>query len=207
MAYATLHDRLRGPIADALKKELGIKNLHALPRIEKVIVNVGINRSNMEGKEMQELIQESLMKITGQKPIVRPSRKAISNFKIRKGLIVGSMVTLRGKQMEAFLDRLISYVLPRIRDFRGLPTKLDGHGNYAIGLRDHSVFPEIPAGDVAKTFGMQIQITTTAKNDEQARALLKQIGMPFRPDRSTSLTVAPSALKGGRKTADSPSAA
>ncbi len=183
MAYASLHDRLRGPIAEALKKDLGIKNVHALPRVEKVIVNVGINRSKMEGKDVQETINDVLMKITGQKPIFRPARKAISNFKIRKGLVVGAMVTLRGKQMEAFLDRFVSYVLPRIRDFRGIPAKFDGQGNYALGLKDHSVFPEIPAADVTKTFGMQIQVTTTAKNDEEARALLKQIGFPFRTDR------------------------
>lgn len=183
MAYSSLHDRLRGPIAKALQEELKIENMHALPRLQKVIVNVGINRSTMEGKDVQETITDALMKITGQKPILRPARKAISNFKIRKGLVVGAMVTLRGKRMEAFLDRLVSYVLPRIRDFRGLPAKLDGHGNYALGLKDHSVFPEIPAGDVTKSFGMQIQITTTAGNDEAAKVLLKHIGMPLKPER------------------------
>lgn len=185
MAYATLHDRLRGPIADALKKELSITNVNALPKMTKVIVNVGINRSKMEGKEVIEFITDALQRITGQKPVLRESKKAISNFKIRKGLVVGAMVTLRGKKMEEFVDRLVSYVLPRIRDFRGLPTKLDGHGNYAIGLTDHSVFPEIPNMDIQKTFGLQIQITTNAKNDEEAKALLKQIGVPFRPDRKT----------------------
>lgn len=183
--YDTLHDRLRGPIASALKKELGIENVHALPRLTKVTVNVGINRSKMEGKEMLEYVNESLMKITGQKPVQRLSKKAISNFKIRKGLVVGSMVTLRGKRMEAFIDRLVSYVLPRIRDFRGLPTKLDGNGNYAIGLKEHTMFPEIPNADLQKTFGLQIQITTSAQNDEQAKALLKQIGIPFRPSRQS----------------------
>src|SRR3989344_2957017 len=183
MTYSSLHARLRGPIAKALKEELKIDNVHALPRLEKIIVNVGINRAKMEGKEMQEYIGESLALITGQKPVFRVSRMAISNFKIRKGLVVGAMVTLRGRKMEEFLDRLVSYVLPRIRDFRGLPIKMDGQGNYAIGLRDHTVFPEIPNADVQKTFGMQIQITTTAKDDKSARALLKQIGMPFRPDK------------------------
>ncbi len=183
MAYATLHDRLRGPIADALKKELGIKNLHALPHLQKVIVNVGINRSQMEGKDVQDFISDALQKITGQRPVFRPARKAISNFKIRQGLIVGAMVTLRGKHMEAFLDRLISYVLPRIRDFRGIPSKFDGQGNYALGLKDHTVFPEIPSIDITRTFGMQIQVTTSAKNDEQAKALLKAIGFPFRTGR------------------------
>ena len=180
MTYLSLHDRLRGPIRKALREELGVKNVHALPRIEKVIVNVGINRSKMEGKEMQEFIGDALQKITGQRPVFRQSRQAISNFKIRKGLVVGAMVTLRGQRMEAFLDRLISYVLPRIRDFRGLPAKMDGHGNYAIGLKDQTVFPEMPASDVQKSFGMQIQLTTTARTDKEALALLKHIGFPFR---------------------------
>lgn len=185
MSYQSLHDRLRGPIAKALKEELKVTNVHALPRLEKVIVNVGINRANMEGKDIQEFIADSLQKITGQKAVFRESRKAISNFKIRKGLTVGAMVTLRGRRMEEFVDRLVSYVLPRIRDFRGLPTKLDGKGNYAIGLRDHTVFPEIPNADLQKTFGLQIQVKTTAENDDQARALLKQIGFPFRPERKS----------------------
>lgn len=183
MAYDTLHDRLRGPIRKTLQDELKIKNVHALPRLQKVVVNVGINRTKMEGKEMQEFIVDALQRITGQKPVLRATRKSISNFKITKGRIVGAVVTLRGRQMEEFLDRLVSYVLPRIRDFRGLPTKLDGQGNYAIGLKDQTVFPELPNADLQRTFGLQIQITTTAKNDEEARLLLKQIGMPFRPDR------------------------
>lgn len=183
MKYDTLHDRLRGPIAEALKKELKIENLHALPKLQKVIVNVGINKTKMDSKELHEYIMDILQRITGQKAIFRTTNKAISNFKTREGLVVGAMVTLRGRQMEAFLDRLISYILPRIRDFRGLPTKLDGRGNYAIGLKDHTIFPEVPTADTTKIFGMQIQITTTAKNDEQGRALLKLIGMPFIPAR------------------------
>lgn len=188
MSYATLHDRLRGPIADKLKSELGIKNKHALPRMTKVIVNVGINRSTMEGKEMLEYVTDSLKRITGQKPVQRLSKKAISNFKIRKGLVVGTMVTLRGKKMEEFVDRLVSYVLPRIRDFRGLPTKLDGKGNYAIGLKEITMFPEIPSTDLQRSFGLQIQITTNAGNDDAARLLLKEIGIPFRPNRKDDPT-------------------
>ncbi len=184
MSYDTLHDRLRGSIRKNLSEELKIKNVHALPRLQKVIVNVGINRAKMEGKEMQEYVIDSLQRITGQKPVLRASRMAISNFKIREGQIVGAMVTLRGRQMEEFIDRLVSYVLPRIRDFRGLPTKLDGHGNYAIGLKDQTVFPEIPSADLQKGFGLQIQITTTATTDDEAKALLKQIGLPFREKKS-----------------------
>ncbi len=183
MAYDTLHDRLRGPIAKALQKELGDSNIHALPRLDKIVVNVGINKTKMDSKEIHEYVADCLKRITGQKSVFRLAKKAISNFKTREGLVVGAMVTLRGRRMEEFLDRLVSYILPRIRDFRGLPTKLDGHGNYAIGLKDHTIFPEVPNSDVARTFGLQIQITTTAGTDERGRALLKQIGMPFIRDR------------------------
>lgn len=185
MAYETLHKRLRGSIVANLKKDLGIKNPNALPRLEKVVVNVGINKSKMDSKETQEYVSDCLAIITGQRPVKTKTRKAISNFKTREGMVVGTMVTLRGKQMEEFLDRLLSYSLPRIRDFRGLPTKLDGHGNYSIGIRDHSIFPEVPAPDAKQIFGLQIQLTTTAKNDKEAMALLKQIGMPFRPEKKS----------------------
>lgn len=184
--YASLHERLRGPILQALQKELGIKNVHAVPRIRKVVVNVGINKTKMDSKEMHEYITDTLKRITGQKPVLRVARQSISNFKTREGGTVGAMVTLRGKRMEEFLDRLISYVLPRIRDFRGLPGKLDGQGNYAIGLRDHTIFPEVPPSEAGKIFGMQIQITTTAGSDEKGRAFLKQIGMPFMPEKKSS---------------------
>ena len=182
--YESLHERLRGPIVEALKKELKVTNVHALPRITKVTVNVGINRSKMESKEMQEYIGQCLGKMTGQKAVYTRSRKAISNFKIRQGLIVGAVVTLHGRKMEEFLDRFLSYVLPRIRDFRGVTSKLDGHGNYAIGLRDHSIFPEVPPPDAGRIFGVQIQFTTNAKDDDSGRALLKAMGVPFRPSRT-----------------------
>ncbi len=129
------------------------------------------------------------MKITGQKPVFTRARKAISNFKTREGLIVGCCVTLRGRSMEEFLDRLVSYAIPRIRDFRGLPGKLDGHGNYSVGLKDHSIFPEVPAPEAKQIFGLQIVITTTAKTDEQAMALLRQIGMPIKIEKEKSLNV------------------
>lgn len=184
--YATLHDRLRGPIREALKEQLKISNIHALPKIEKVIVNVGINKSKMDSKELHAYIGESLGIITGLKPVYTKARIAISNFKTRQGLVVGAKVTLRGKRMEEFLDRLLSTALPRIRDFRGLPTRLDGQGNYAIGLKDHSIFPEIAPPEPSKIFGMQIQISTNAKNDAAAMALLKLIGMPFKPSSKRS---------------------
>ena len=193
MSYVSLHDRLRGDIAEHLKKELKISNRHALPQLKKVIVNVGINRSKMEGKEMQEFISETLKKITGQKAVFRITRKAISNFKTREGLIVGAMVTLRGKRMEAFADRLISYVLPRIRDFRGLPAKMDGHGNYAIGLKDHTIFPELGTVDAGKIFGLQIQFTISGGQDDHSKALLTAMGMPFIRSKKAGSDVAQSA--------------
>lgn len=172
--------------------------------MQKIVVNVGINKTKMDSKEMHEFVADVLKRITGQKPIFRGARIAISNFKTRKGLVVGAMVTLRGKRMEEFFDRLISYVLPRIRDFRGLPSKLDGRGNYAIGLRDHTIFPEAPGADAGKIFGMQIQITTTAGSDDRGMALLKQMGMPFMPERAKSTAVIRQNVDSKPKTSDTP---
>lgn len=183
MAYVTLHERLTKDIPAALQKDLGISNPHALPRIEKVVVSTGINKSKMDSKETRAYIEEMLGLITGQKPVPTKAKKAISNFKTRTGMVVGSMVTLRGPQMEQFLDRLLSYAIPRIRDFRGLSTKFDGNGNYSIGIKDHSIFPEVPLPDANQIFGLQIQITTTTQNDVEARALLRALGVPFRPEK------------------------
>lgn len=178
--FVPLHTRLRKDISKALKAELQEDNVHALPRITKVIVNIGLSQKKYSSKDIQQFIAESLAVITGQKPSIRKSRKSISNFNIRENMIVGMCTTLRGKNMEYFLDRLIHYALPRIRDFRGLPMKLDGHGNFSIGLTDQSVFPELQAPEANKIFGMQVQITTNAGTDERGLALLKQIGMPFK---------------------------
>ena len=180
MKFASLHDRLRGPIADNLKKRLSKPNLLSLPRLEKVTVNVGINKGRMDSKEMHEYVEESLKKITGQKSVFRTARIAVSNFKIREGSIVGAQVTLRGKQMEMFLDRLLHVALPRVCDFRGVKTNLDGHGNYSIGLKEHTIFPEVPPPEASKVFGLQITITTTADSDEEAMVLFEEMGMPFR---------------------------
>lgn len=180
MPYTPLAKRLKTDIAEALKRELKTDNLHALPRITKVTLNVGLNQGKYSAKDMQQFIADSIATIAGQRPAVRRAKKSISNFNIRENLIVGMQVTLRGKQMYQFLDRLIHYALPRIRDFRGLNSKLDGRGNYAIGITDQSIFPELPAPDAHKIFGMQVQITTTAGTDERGLALLKQIGIPFR---------------------------
>jgi len=211
MAYASLHQRLTGSIPTALEKELGIKNRNALPRIEKVMVNTGINKSKMDSKEIHEYVAKSLALITGQKPVYTKARKAISNFKTREGLTVGAMVTLRGKHMEEFLDRLLSYALPRIRDFRGLSTKLDGKGNYSIGIKDHTIFPEVPPVDAKQIFGLQITICTTADNDKDALALLRQLGVPFRPDSAKAPPGKPDSARSAtpgkpEKSAPSPSA-
>lgn len=180
MAFLSLHDRLRGPIAAVLKERLKKTNMLALPRIQKVTVSVGINKAKMDSKEMHEYIAEMLKLITGQKPVFRLAKKAVSNFKIREGSVVGAQVTLRGKRMEAFLDKLLHVALPRVRDFRGVSPSLDGHGNYSIGLREHTVFPEVPPAESAKIFGLEITMTTSAETDDEGRALLEAMKMPFR---------------------------
>ena len=180
MKFVPLQKRLKTDIAEALKTELKVKNVHALPKITKVIVNTGLSQKTYSAKDIQQFILESLGTITGQKPAIRRAKKSISDFNIRENMIVAMMVTLRGKRMYYFLDRLINYALPRIRDFRGYPAKLDGRGNFSIGIVDQSIFPELPAPEANKIFGMQIQITTNAGTDERGLALLRQIGFPFR---------------------------
>ena len=185
MKFQSLQNRLAGPIAKSLKEKLGRDNLFSLPRISKVTVNVGINKTKMDSKEMHEYIEESLKQITGQKPVFRASRLSISNFKTREGSIVGAMVTLRGKNMMRFLDKLIHVALPRVRDFRGLNVHFDGHGNYSIGIREHTVFPEVPPPEASKVFGLQVTITTTTDSDEEAEVFLREIGVPFRRKEKT----------------------
>lgn len=175
-----------GDVTLALKRDLKVENVNALPKITKVIVNVGLNQKKYSAKDIQQYISDALATITSQRPSVRRSRLSISNFNIRQKLIVGMAVTLRGKRMYNFLDRVIHYALPRIRDFRGLTPKLDGQGNYAIGIIDHTIFPEVPPPDVNKIFGMQIQITTNARTDARGLALLKLIGVPFRRPSKTA---------------------
>jgi large subunit ribosomal protein L5 len=180
MKFVPLQQRLKTDIADSLKRDLKVTNVNALPHLKKVIINVGLSQKKYSSKDIQAFIAEQLAIITGQKAAVRKSRMSISNFNIRENMVVGMIVTLRGKQMYYFLDRLIRYVLPRIRDFRGVPAKMDGRGNYALGIVDQSIFPELPPPEANKIFGMQIQITTDAGTDERGMALLKHIGMPFR---------------------------
>ena len=187
MKYVPLKKRLKTDIAEKLKTELKVSNVHALPKITKVLVNVGLNQKKYSSKEMQQFISDSVTTITGQRPALRKSKKSISDFNIREGMVVGMTVTLRGKTMEYFLDRLIHYALPRIRDFRGLSPKLDGRGNYSIGIVDQSIFPELPAPEANKIFGMQVQITTNAETDTRGAALLRNVGLPFkRPAQKSS---------------------
>jgi large subunit ribosomal protein L5 len=162
-----------------LQDEFGIKNPMAVPKVEKVVLNMGVGEAIQNAKILDTAVEE-LATITGQKPVVTKAKKSIASFKLREGQSIGTMVTLRGDKMYEFLDRLINIALPRVRDFRGVPTKsFDGRGNYTLGVRDHLIFPEIDAGKVDKAKGMNITIVTTAKNDEQARFLLRELGMPF----------------------------
>ncbi|QDT54419.1 50S ribosomal protein L5 [Caulifigura coniformis] len=175
-------DRYRSEIAPQLSKELGRTNPHAVPKLVKVVVNMGVGKAVQDPKILEECV-EHLSMITGQKPVITRSRKSISQFKLREGMQIGACVTLRGHRMYEFLDRLINLVLPRVRDFRGInPKAFDGRGNYSLGLTDQVVFPEIQADKVKHLQGMNIAVVTTATNDEEGRALLTAIGMPFKRD-------------------------
>ena len=162
-----------------LQDEFGIKNPMAVPKVEKVVLNMGVGEAIQNIKVHDNAVDE-LATITGQKPVVTKAKKSIASFKLREGQSIGTRVTLRGEKMYEFLDRLINIALPRVRDFRGVPTKsFDGRGNYTLGIRDHVIFPEIHVAKIDKSKGMNITIVTTAKNDEQARFLLRELGMPF----------------------------
>ena len=175
-----LKERFNKEIAPALQKELQLKNPMAVPRLHKIVVNMGIGEATQNPKLLDPAANE-LSQITGQKPIITKAKKSIAQFKVREGQSIGAMVTLRGDHMYEFLDRLINVVLPRVRDFRGVSTKsFDGRGNYTMGLRDQLIFPEIDYAKVDKLKGMNVTIVTTAQDDNSARALLRHFGMPFR---------------------------
>lgn len=177
---ARLRDKYKNEIAPALAKEFDIKNPMAIPRLEKVVVNMGLGEASSNAKIL-DVAAEELKAIAGQKPVITKAKKSIAAFKLRQGMNIGSMVTLRGERMYEFLDRLISVALPRVRDFRGVSAKaFDGRGNYTLGVREQLIFPEIDFNKVDKTRGMNISIVTTAETDDQARSLLKALGMPFR---------------------------
>jgi large subunit ribosomal protein L5 len=182
MAKSRLHERYVREIAPALQKELGVKNPMAVPRVHKVVINMGVGEATQNAKVLDPAVNE-LGQITGQKPVVTRAKKSIAAFKVREGQAIGAMVTLRGDRMYEFLDRLINVALPRVRDFRGVSGKsFDGRGNYTLGVKDQLIFPEIDYAKVEKTKGMNVTIVTTAKDDNQARTLLRHLGMPFRQD-------------------------
>jgi large subunit ribosomal protein L5 len=179
-APARLKVKYNGEIRAALQKELGLDNIMAVPKIEKIVVNMGLGEATQNTKLLDPLVAD-LGAVTGQKPVTTKAKKSIAAFKVRAGMSIGAMVTLRSDAMYEFLDRLISTALPRVRDFRGVSTKsFDGRGNYTLGLRDQLIFPEIDYSKVEKMKGMNITIVTTAKDDNSARALLRQFGVPFR---------------------------
>jgi large subunit ribosomal protein L5 len=176
---ARLKEHYNKEVRRKLQDEFKIANPMAVPKVEKVVLNMGMGEAIQNAKILDSAVEE-LSTITGQKPVVTRAKKSIAAFKLREGVPIGTMVTLRGEKMYEFLDRLINIALPRVRDFRGVPTRsFDGRGNYTLGIRDHLIFPEIDAGKVDKSKGMNITIVTTAKSDEQARVLLRELGMPF----------------------------
>jgi large subunit ribosomal protein L5 len=175
-----LKDRYQKEVVPALKKEFGYKNPMAVPRIEKIVINMGLGEATSNAK-IADVGADEVSRIAGQKALIRRSTKSIAQFKLRAGMPIGTMVTLRGERMYEFLDRLISIGLPRVRDFRGVsPKGFDGRGNYTLGLRDQLLFPEIDYMKVDKPRGMNVSVVTTAKTDEEARKLLQLMGMPFR---------------------------
>ena len=175
-----LKERYEQDVIPALKKEFGYSNVMAIPKIEKIVVNMGLGEATSNAKIVDTGVDE-VGKITGQKAVVTRAKKSIAQFKVRQGMPIGTMVTLRGARMWDFLDRLISVALPRVRDFRGVSTKgFDGRGNYTLGLKDQLLFPEIDYMKVDKARGMNISVVTTAKSDEESRKLLQLLGVPFR---------------------------
>jgi large subunit ribosomal protein L5 len=175
-----LKARFQQEIAPALMKELALKNAMAVPRLEKVVINMGMGDATQNAKILDPAVAE-MAQITGQRPVVTKAKKSIAAFKVREGMPIGVMVTLRGDRMYEFLDRFITIVLPRVRDFKGVSTKsFDGRGNYTIGLHDQLIFPEIDYSKAEKLKGMNVTVVTTAKSDDHARALLRGLGLPFR---------------------------
>jgi len=177
-----LKERYQKEISPALMKSLGLKNVMEIPRVKKVVVNIGLGEA-LDNRKALDAAVIDLTAITGQKPVITKARKSIANFKLREGRAIGTAVTLRGDRMWAFLDRLMNIVLPRVRDFRGVSAEsFDGRGNYTLGLREQIIFPEIEYDKVDKVRGLEITIVTSAQTDDQAAALLQMLGMPFRKD-------------------------
>jgi large subunit ribosomal protein L5 len=179
-ASVRLKDKFQKEVAPALMKEFELKNPMAVPRLHKIVLNMGLGEATQNAKVLDPAVNE-LGQIAGQKPVITRAKKSIAAFKVREGMPIGAMVTLRGDRMYEFFDRLVNVALPRVRDFRGVSTKsFDGRGNFTLGLRDQLIFPEIDYAKVDRMKGMNVTIVTTAGDDNQARALLKHMGMPFR---------------------------
>jgi large subunit ribosomal protein L5 len=175
-----LQERYQSEVAPQLMREFELKNVMQVPRVQKIVVNVGVGSETQTDSKALDAAVNDLTIITGQKPIIAKARKSIANFKLREGKPIGVKVTLRGQRMWAFLDRLMSVALPRVRDFRGVPSEsFDGRGNYTLGLREQLVFPEIEYDKIDKVRGLEITVVTTARDDEQGRRLLQLLGMPF----------------------------
>jgi large subunit ribosomal protein L5 len=180
MATTRLKEKYLQEAVPALRKEFGYTNPMSVPKLEKVVLNVGLGEAIQNAKALDAAVGD-LMIIAGQKPVITKAKKSIASFKLREGMSIGAMVTLRGERMYEFLDRFMNLTLPRVRDFRGVsPKSFDGRGNYTIGLRDQLIFPEIDFGKIDRARGMNVCIVTSAKTDEEARALLRLLGMPFR---------------------------
>ncbi|HEX2757477.1 MAG: 50S ribosomal protein L5 [Thermoanaerobaculia bacterium] len=179
MSTARLQDKYKKDVIPVLKKEFGIDNPMAVPKLEKVVLNMGIGEAITNAK-LVDAAAEELTKIAGQRAVVTRAKKSIATFKLRAGMPIGCRVTLRGERMYEFLDRLMNVALPRVRDFRGVPTRaFDGRGNYTLGVKDHLIFPEIDPTKIDKSKGLNVTIVTTAGSDDRARVLLKELGMPF----------------------------
>lgn len=177
-----MQERYQNEVVPALQKAFNYRNVMEVPRIQKVVVNIGLGEAMGNPKALEAAVAD-LTTVTGQKPVLTKARKSIANFKLREGVVIGTKVTLRGNRMWAFLDRLMNIALPRVRDFRGVsPDAFDGRGNYTLGLRDQLIFPEIEYDKIDKLRGMEITIVTTAGNDEHSREMLRFLGMPFRKE-------------------------
>lgn len=176
---ARIREKYRSEVAPALMEKFNYKSIMEIPKLEKIIINMGVGEAKDNTKTLEAAV-EDLTLITGQKPVITKAKKSVSNFKIREGMPVGTKVTLRGEKMYEFVDRLFNVALPRVRDFRGVSTKsFDGRGNYSLGIKEQLIFPEIEYDKVDKVRGMDVIFVTTAKTDEEARELLKLLGMPF----------------------------
>ncbi|RKD25428.1 LSU ribosomal protein L5P [Caminicella sporogenes DSM 14501] len=177
---ARLREKYKSEVVKALMEKFQYKNIMEVPKVEKIVINMGLGDAK-DNRKLLDAAVKDLATITGQKPVITRAKKSVANFKVRTGMPVGAKVTLRGERMYEFLDRLITIALPRVRDFRGInPNSFDGRGNYALGVKEQLIFPEINYDEVEKVRGMDIIIVTTAKTDEEARELLKLMGMPFR---------------------------